>query len=133
MQHQEARVADTLWMIVGGESGHGARPMEASWVASLQDQYRTFPSSSNKWGGVQKKSFRLQTMPLRHGWRVSIFPVHVLYIFIRIGNITGFTNGIHLASDFYKTLVLPYKIASDRRRVVERNHQCAFSVAILFK
>jgi protein gp37 len=28
------------WMIVGGESGHGARPLELDWVRSLRDQCR---------------------------------------------------------------------------------------------
>ena len=26
------------WVIVGGESGHGARPMESTWVESIRDQ-----------------------------------------------------------------------------------------------
>jgi len=28
------------WMIVGGESGNGARPMHKDWVVSLRDQCR---------------------------------------------------------------------------------------------
>src|SRR6185437_14506648 len=28
------------WVIVGGESGHGARPISANWVTSLRDQCR---------------------------------------------------------------------------------------------
>ena len=28
------------WVIVGGESGHGARPMEKDWVLSIRDQCR---------------------------------------------------------------------------------------------
>src|SRR5262249_38083701 len=28
------------WVIVGGESGHGARPIEQGWVASIRDQCR---------------------------------------------------------------------------------------------
>lgn len=26
------------WVIVGGESGHGARPIDVSWVTDIQDQ-----------------------------------------------------------------------------------------------
>ena len=45
------------WVIVGGESGHGARPMNPSWVESLRDQCHTagIPFFFKQWGGVQKK------------------------------------------------------------------------------
>ena len=45
------------WVIVGGESGPGARPMEESWVVSLRDQCRQarVPFFFKQWGGVQKK------------------------------------------------------------------------------
>ncbi len=44
------------WVIVGGESGHGARSMEKEWVLSVRDQcartgVRFF---FKQWGGVQK-------------------------------------------------------------------------------
>jgi protein gp37 len=44
------------WMIVGGESGHGARPMDPSWVLSLRDQCRAagVPFFFKQWGGVRK-------------------------------------------------------------------------------
>jgi protein gp37 len=44
------------WMIVGGESGHGARPMSAEWVRSLRDQCRASGVSFffKQWGGVRK-------------------------------------------------------------------------------
>jgi protein gp37 len=47
------------WVIVGGESGFGARPMNREWVLSLRDQcqeqhVRFF---FKQWGGVQKKRF----------------------------------------------------------------------------
>jgi protein gp37 len=44
------------WVIVGGESGPGARPMAASWVTSLRDQCRTHgvPFFFKQWGGVFK-------------------------------------------------------------------------------
>ena len=44
------------WVIVGGESGHGARPMAAEWVRSLRDQCRESGASFfiKQWGGVRK-------------------------------------------------------------------------------
>jgi protein gp37 len=44
------------WMIVGGESGPGARPLEASWVRSLRKQCRVSGVKFffKQWGGVRK-------------------------------------------------------------------------------
>lgn len=44
------------WVIVGGESGHGARPMSAEWVRSLRDQCAAAGVSFffKQWGGVRK-------------------------------------------------------------------------------
>lgn len=44
------------WAIVGGESGHGARPIDAAWVRSLRDQCRRaeVPFFFKQWGGVMK-------------------------------------------------------------------------------
>lgn len=45
------------WVIVGGESGPGARPMKQSWVIDIRDQCRTAstPFFFKQWGGVNKK------------------------------------------------------------------------------
>ena len=45
------------WVIVGGESGPGARPMDASWVIGIRDQCRAagVPFFFKQWGGVRKK------------------------------------------------------------------------------
>lgn len=45
------------WVIVGGESGHGARPMQKEWVVSLKNQCwkARVPFFFKQWGGVQKK------------------------------------------------------------------------------
>lgn len=45
------------WVIVGGESGPGARPMEAAWVRSIRDQCKEFDVAFHfkQWGGVNKK------------------------------------------------------------------------------
>lgn len=44
------------WVIVGGESGPGARPMEKAWVTSVQRQCaeQKVPFFFKQWGGVQK-------------------------------------------------------------------------------
>ena len=45
------------WVIVGGESGPGARPMNASWVRNIRAQCRKadVPFFFKQWGGVWKK------------------------------------------------------------------------------
>jgi protein gp37 len=48
---------DIHWVIVGGESGPGARPMEPAWVRTIRDQcvaagVRFF---FKQWGGVRKR------------------------------------------------------------------------------
>jgi len=45
------------WVIVGGESGPGARPMKPEWVRSIREQCRTatVPFFFKQWGGVRKK------------------------------------------------------------------------------
>jgi len=44
------------WVIVGGESGPGARPMQKEWAISLRDQCRNreIPFFFKQWGGVRK-------------------------------------------------------------------------------
>jgi protein gp37 len=44
------------WVIVGGESGNGARPMAKEWVTSLRDQCNAAGVSFffKQWGGVRK-------------------------------------------------------------------------------
>lgn len=44
------------WVIVGGESGHGARPMEAAWARNIQNQCRNAGVAFffKQWGGVRK-------------------------------------------------------------------------------
>jgi protein gp37 len=45
------------WVIVGGESGHGARPLQKEWVTSIRDQCasKRIPFFFKQWGGVRKK------------------------------------------------------------------------------
>jgi protein gp37 len=44
------------WVIVGGESGAGARPMQKAWVRSIRKQCRlaNVPFFFKQWGGFQK-------------------------------------------------------------------------------
>ena len=44
------------WVIVGGESGAGARPLDAAWVRSVRDQCvaAKVPFFFKQWGGVRK-------------------------------------------------------------------------------
>lgn len=45
------------WVIVGGESGVGARPMDPRWVTSIWEQCRKahVPFFFKQWGGIHKK------------------------------------------------------------------------------
>lgn len=45
------------WVIVGGESGPGARPMERDWVVDIRSQCQRarVPFFFKQWGGVRKK------------------------------------------------------------------------------
>ena len=44
------------WVIVGGESGPGARPMQESWILAIRDQCQSagIPFFFKQWGGVRK-------------------------------------------------------------------------------
>ena len=45
------------WVIVGGESGWGARPMDKQWVLQIKKQCEDaeVPFFFKQWGGVNKK------------------------------------------------------------------------------
>ncbi|MEW6716130.1 MAG: phage Gp37/Gp68 family protein [Chloroflexota bacterium] len=45
------------WVIVGGESGPGARPLKEKWVLDIRDQClaANIPFFFKQWGGVRKK------------------------------------------------------------------------------
>src|SRR5262249_1887426 len=44
------------WVIAGGESGRGARPMKEQWVRKLRNdcQRQNVPFFFKQWGGTQK-------------------------------------------------------------------------------
>jgi protein gp37 len=60
------------WVIVGGESGRGARPMEQRWVLNLREQCEQarIPFFFKQWGGVQK----VRTGRMLEGRTYSEFP-----------------------------------------------------------
>ena len=60
------------WVIVGGESGPGARPMKESWVLSIRDQCRRARVAFffKQWGGVRKSA----QGRLLHGATYDEFP-----------------------------------------------------------
>jgi protein gp37 len=60
------------WVIVGGESGPGARPMEKEWVVSIRDQCKNagVPFFFKQWGGVHKS----QTGRQLHGHTYDAYP-----------------------------------------------------------
>ncbi len=53
----ELNLSNIDWVIVGGESGPGARPIEQEWVDDIHRQCRTaeVPFFFKQWGGVNKK------------------------------------------------------------------------------
>lgn len=49
------------WVIVGGESGHGARPMRADWARDVRDQCRVagVPFFFKQWGAHNESGIRV--------------------------------------------------------------------------
>jgi len=72
------------WVIVGGESGPGARPMETDWVLSIQEQCSQagVPFFFKQWGGVRKKA-RGRTLL---GKTFNAFPARVQYDLMPTGS-----------------------------------------------
>lgn len=53
----ELNLSEIDWVIVGGESGPGARPIEINWVRDIKEQctFQNVPFFFKQWGGVNKK------------------------------------------------------------------------------
>lgn len=53
----ESSLREIQWVIVGGESGLGARPMKKEWVTEIRDQCLAAGVAFffKQWGGVNKK------------------------------------------------------------------------------
>ena len=71
------------WVIVGGESGPGARLMNEKWVLDIQQQCRTadVPFFFKQWGGVNKK----KTGRLLNGRNYSEMPEKDGFLFTAYG------------------------------------------------
>ena len=56
---KELPLKDIHWVIVGGESGPGSRPMEANWVRSIREQCgkASVAFFFKQWGGVRKHQY----------------------------------------------------------------------------
>lgn len=56
------------WVIVGGESGPGARPMKEEWVVRVRDlcERRDVPFFFKQWGGPRPKSGGRQLQGVEH-------------------------------------------------------------------
>ncbi|MBN2181985.1 MAG: phage Gp37/Gp68 family protein [Sedimentisphaerales bacterium] len=53
----ELNLDEIDWVIAGGESGPGARPMRIEWVRNIREQCinRNVPFFFKQWGGINKK------------------------------------------------------------------------------
>ena len=65
------------WVIVGGESGAGARPMHEQWVMSLRDQClaQNVAFFFKQWGGVRKSKTGRQLQGRTYDERPTIEPI----------------------------------------------------------
>ena len=64
----EFDVSGISWVIVGGESGPGARPIEVQWVCALRDlcEENGIPFFFKQWGGLRPKSGGRELEGLEH-------------------------------------------------------------------
>jgi protein gp37 len=55
----DINLAGISWVIVGGESGPGARPLRKEWVVSIREQYQgaRVPFFFKQWGGTRKARY----------------------------------------------------------------------------
>ncbi|QJW96873.1 DUF5131 family protein [Frigoriglobus tundricola] len=67
------------WVIVGGESGHGARPMAADWVRALRDRCEASGVSFffKQWGGVRKSAAGRQLDARTHDDQPPVRDAHM--------------------------------------------------------
>jgi protein gp37 len=72
----EVDLSDIDWVVVGGESGPGARPMKPEWVESLHEQCQKahVPFFFKQWGGVKKAA----TGRALHGRTYDEYPAIVI-------------------------------------------------------
>lgn len=55
----DINLSNVDWVIIGGESGPGARPMKKEWVEEIREQclYSQVPFFFKQWGGFNKKKY----------------------------------------------------------------------------
>lgn len=72
---KELDLKNIHWVIVGGESGNNARPMDKAWVLRLKDicEEQGVPFLFKQWGGTNKKA----TGRLLDGKTYDGYPKHV--------------------------------------------------------
>ncbi len=100
------------WMIVGGESGPGARPMKKEWVLPLRDQCKRsgIPFFFKQWGGVRKKKAgrRLE------GKTYDEFPSRVRHPILSAADCTFAASEIE--ARYYAGIVFPLSALDTQRR-----------------
>jgi protein gp37 len=94
----EVNLTGIHWMIVGGESGHGARPMNADWVRSLRDQCMKAGVSFffKQWGGVRKKQAGRKLDDRTHDDQPAVGKAEMPPRRVRL-EMVGECGGVHLA------------------------------------
>ena len=80
------------WVIVGGESGAGTRPMRKEWVLSLRDQCERaqVPFFFKQWGGVRKSKAGRELEGRTYDGRPPIEPIPALEQSERLAAIAEF-------------------------------------------
>jgi protein gp37 len=106
------------WMIVGGESGAGARPMKKEWVLPLRDQCKrsSVPFFFKQWGGVRKAKAgrRLE------GRTYDEFPSGVRHPILSAADCTSAASEIE--ASYHSGIVFPLSalLATSRRPLAVR-------------
>jgi protein gp37 len=71
------------WAIVGGESGHGARPIQPGWIREIRDQclkqdvaffFKQWGGRTPKAGGNTIDGRQWLNFPTQHEWQQSFSP-----------------------------------------------------------
>jgi len=99
------------WMIVGGESGAGARPMKKEWVLPLRDQCKRngVPFFFKQWGGVRKK----KAGRLLEGRTYDEFPQRVRHLIMSAEDCTSAASEIEAR---YHSAMVPLSALSAQVR-----------------
>lgn len=99
------RLSGIHWVIVGGESGCGARPLKKEWVTAIRDQCADagIPFFFKQWGGVRKK----QTGRVLEGRTYDGFPIRVSNPVSPIATALGWAREIREKYDASRGELLP--------------------------